>query len=99
MVASVLAAMRAASVEAAVGGNVSFVTHDRIDLRRLTGLVKLQRPVQIAMIGERQRVHTELFSTAYQLSDRTGTVQQTVVAVAMQMNKRRRQGGSLLANK
>ena len=50
--------------------------------------VELQRPVQIAVIGQRQRVHPVVRRALDQPVDRTGTVQQAVVAVAMQMTKR-----------
>ena len=53
-------------------------------------LIELQRPVQIAVVGERQGVHAQLFGPFDQLVDRAGPVQQAVMAVAMQMNKRRR---------
>ena len=56
-------------------------------------LIELQRPVQIAVIGERQRVHAQLFGPLDQLLDRAGAIEQAVMAVAMQMNKRRRGHG------
>ena len=61
----------------------------------LARLVELQRAVEIAVVGERQGVHAQLFGPRDQAFDRAGAVQQAVVAMAMQMNKRRRgHGGS-----
>ena len=51
-------------------------------------LVELERPVQVAVVGERQGVHALLFGPLDQLGDRAGAVEQAVVAVAMQMNER-----------
>ena len=53
-------------------------------------LVELQRAVQIAVVGQRQGVHAQRLGPLDQALDRRGAVQQAVVAVAMQMNKRRR---------
>ena len=43
--------------------------------------------MQIAMIGNRQRIHSVSLGTLQQLVDRAGPVKQTVVAVAMQMRE------------
>ena len=48
-------------------------------------LIELERPVQIAVIGERQGIHPQLFGPIDQLLDRAGAVEQAVMAVAMQM--------------
>ena len=57
---------------------------------RLARFVELERAVEIAVVGDRQRVHAQLFGPLDQPVDRAGSVEQAVVAVAMQMNKRRR---------
>ena len=53
-------------------------------------LVELERAVQIAVIRDRQRVHAQLFGPRDELIDRARSIEQTVMAVAMQMSKRRR---------
>jgi hypothetical protein len=49
------------------------------------------------MIGDRQGVHAQLFGPRHERINRAGPVEQAVVAMAMQVNKRRRgHGGSFL---
>ncbi len=48
------------------------------------------------MVGDRQRVHAQLFGAADHAFDRAGSIQKTVMAMAMQMSKRQRShSGSL----
>ena len=54
-------------------------------------LIELQRPVQIAVVGQGQGVHAGLWP-ARPGRDAAGSVQQAVMAVAMQMGK----GGVLI---
>ncbi len=49
--------------------------------------VKLQRAVQIAVVGQGQRIHAVIYGALDQPVNRTGTIEQAVVAVAMQMDK------------
>ena len=58
----------------------------------LAVLIELERAVQVAVVGDRQGVHAQLFGPLDQPVDRAGAVEQAVVAMAMQMNKRRRRG-------
>jgi hypothetical protein len=89
-------ALRAgAAIEAAARRDVRFVTDDRVDARIAAGGVKLQRAVEIAVVRDRQGVHAQLFGACDHGIDRAGAIQQAVVAMAMQMNKRRRGHGSL----
>ena len=56
--------------------------------------IEIERAVQIAVVGERQAVHAQLFGPIDQSLDRAGSVEQAEVAVAMQMNERRRAHGN-----
>ncbi len=58
-------------------------------------LVELERPVVIPVVGDCQRVHAKFIGPADHAFDRAGAVEQALVAVTMQMNKRRRGHGSL----
>ena len=44
------------------------------------------------MIGDRQGVHAQFFGSRDELVDRAGAVEQTVVAMAMEVNEWRRRG-------
>jgi hypothetical protein len=51
------------------------------------------------MIGDGERIHAQLFGAVDQRANRAGAVKQAEVAMAMEMNKRRRgHGGSFLGN-
>src|SRR5437764_454922 len=67
--------------------NIGLVTNDRVDPRLLALLVKLDRAVEVAVIGQRDRVHPQAFDVRDQLGNAVGPVEQTVVAVAMEMNE------------
>src|SRR4051812_34251879 len=83
------------SIESASRRHIRLVTNDGIDPLSPAGLVKLQSAVQISMIRDRQRVHAKLFGPRNKRIDRTGSIQQTVMTMAMQMSKwRRRHRGS-----
>ena len=73
--------------ESAIGSNIGFVPNDRIDLGGLGFAVEFQRPMQVAMVGERQSVHAAFFGTVDQFVNRSRAVQEAIVAVAMKMNK------------
>ena len=44
--------------------------------------------MQVAVIGQRQGIHSAFFCAVDQFIDRTGAIQQAVVAMAMKMDKR-----------
>jgi hypothetical protein len=50
-------------------------------------LIELQRAVQIAMVGEREGVHAQLFRAVHEPLNGTRSIQETVMAMTMQMNK------------
>ena len=80
-------------MEAAAGGDVGLEPEDRIDAQFLGRLIELQRPVQIAVIGQRQGGHPQGLRPFEQSADRAGPVQQAVVAMAMQMGEGKRAHG------
>ncbi len=48
------------------------------------------------MVGQRQRIHAQFFGPRNKIADRARPIQQTVMAMAMQMSKRRRSHGDSL---
>ena len=76
-------------MESAARGDVRLHAEDRVDAQFLGGLVELDRPVQISMIGQRQGRHSQGLRPFEQTSDGTGAVQQAVVAMTMQMGERK----------
>ena len=53
-------------------------------------LIEFQRPVQIAVVRQRQGVHPQGLGALQQVLDLAGSVQQAVMAMTVQMYKRRR---------
>ena len=83
-------------IEPAAGRYIRFVTNNRIDPHTFAGLIEFERAVQVSVVGDRQRVHAQLFRPIYEFINRARSIEQTVVAVAMQMSKwRRRHRGTL----
>ena len=95
MIAGFFATVGAALIEPTARCDVGFVADHWVDAFGLAGFVKLECTVEIAVVGERQGVHAEFFGPTHELFDWACSVEQTEMAMAMQMNKRRRQGGSL----
>ena len=89
VVAGLLRAAGVLLLKAAAGGDVGLVAHDRVDAHVLGRFVELQRPVQIAVVGQGQGVHAQLFGPLQQAGDFSGAVEQAVVAMAVQMGKGR----------
>ncbi len=88
VIAGRLAAGRPALVKATARGDVGFVADDRVDPRILRLAIELQRTVQVAVVGQRQRVHAVIDAAIDQFADVAGPVEQAVVAVAMQVGER-----------
>ena len=80
-------------VKAAAGGDVGLQAEDRIDAQFLGRLIELHRPVQIAVVRQRQGGHPQGLRPLQQPANRAGPVQEAVVAVAMQMGERKRAHG------
>ena len=74
-------------IEPAARGDVGLVAHNRVDVCIAALLIELQCAVQIAMVGERQRIHPQLFGPRDQRIDGAGAVQQAKVTMTMQMDK------------
>src|SRR4029079_16873289 len=78
------------TIQSAARRDIGFVSHNGIQTGPAAGLVELDRAVKIAMVGNRQGRHAQLFGPRHQLIDRARAVEQAVVSMAMQMGKRRR---------
>ena len=89
VIAGVLRAAGVFLVEAAGRGDIGLDAHDRVDAHILGRFVELQGPVQIAVVGQGQGVHAQLFGPLQQAGDFSGAVEKAVVAMAVQMGKRR----------
>ena len=76
-------------MESAAWRHVGFVTDNRLDSGPFGLLVELQGAKQIAVIGERQRVHAQRLGPVDQSFEPAGAVQQAEMAVAVKMDKRR----------
>jgi hypothetical protein len=85
-----------AAIEAAARRNIRFVADDRIEPRVAAGDVELERAVQVAVIGNRQGVHAQLFGPRDKRLDRARSIQEAVMAMAMQMSKWRRRHRKVL---
>ena len=77
------------ALEATIGSNIGLVAENRIDPGLAGRRVELERSVQIAVIGQGQGVHPQLFGPGHQLSDRAGPIEQAEMAVAVQMDEGR----------
>src|SRR5262249_24509769 len=82
-----VAAAAGFAMGAFAGGHVCFIADDRVEAGLAAPLIELDGPVEIAVIGERQRVHALLFGAGDELRNPAGAVKQAVMAVAMQMNE------------
>ena len=82
----------AAFLHGAIGAmrrrDVGFVADDGIDAVGGAFLVKLDRAEEIAVIGHGDRVHAERLGQLHQLRHAARAVEQAVMRVAMEMNKR-----------
>ena len=79
---------RRVAVAALLGGDVGLVADDRIDLVRLALVVELERPVEIAVVGDRHSVHAGPLHLLDEVGNPVGPVEQAVVRVAMKMDER-----------
>ena len=75
-------------VEAAAGGDIGLHAEDGVDAQLPGLLIELQRAVQVAVVGQSQGVHLQGLGAVQQRLDGAGPVQETVVAVAMEMGER-----------
>ena len=75
------------AVGAVAGGDVGLVADDRLDTHGGRLAVQLDGSVKVAVVGQSDRVHTELLDVPDQLGDAAGAVQEAVVTVAVEVDK------------
>jgi hypothetical protein len=78
---------RRPAVAAILGGDVGLVADDRIDVVGFALVVELERPVEVAVVGDRHRVHARGLHLGHERIDAVGPVKQAVVRVAVKMNE------------
>ena len=74
-------------LEAGRGRDIDLTADDRLDAHCLACAVKINAAVHYAVIGDRERIHTELFCTRSDLLYLSGSVEQTVLSMHMQVCK------------
>ena len=74
-------------VGAAAGGEVGLVPDDRLDAGLLALAVELDRPVQVAVVGDGAGGHAQRLGLGDQLGDAVGPVEQAVVGVAVEVRE------------
>ena len=77
-------------------GDVCLQAKDGIDGEFLGLLVEFHRAVQVSVIGQGQGIHPEGLGALEEIAYFSGPIQQAVMAVAMQMHKRRRGAHGIL---
>src|SRR5438094_9205741 len=75
------------------GGEIGLEAEDRPDLARPSLGVKLPRPVQVAVVGDGERVHAERLNPVEQFGDPVGAVEERVLAVGVEVNERHTASG------
>ncbi len=75
------------TLEPAVGGDVGFQADDRLDAGGFGLSEEFDGPVEVAVVGDRQRGHAEVLDPLDQLGNLAGAVEQAVVGVAVQVNE------------
>ena len=89
MVGDILAAVGGLLVLHRSGCDVDLATDDRLDLGLLGGLIELDRPEEISMVGQGDRRHAEFGRLSDELFHPDCTIQQRIFAVHMEMDERR----------
>ena len=77
------------AVVPAVARDVGLDADDRLDARLACGDVKVDRAVQGAVIGERQRRHLQLFRARHEIAHAREPVEQAVLAVRVEVDELR----------
>ena len=75
------------TVEAAVARDVRLDTHDGFDARVAAERVEVDRSVERAVIGERERGHPKRFRARYQVGETGQPVEQAVLAVRVKVDE------------
>jgi hypothetical protein len=79
--------LAAALLPAVPGGQVRLVADDRVDAALLALGVELDRPVQVAVVGDGAGGHAQLLGLLDQLGDAVEAVQQGVVGVQVEVGE------------
>ena len=74
-------------MEARAGRQVRFVADDRVDAAIFASGVKLDGPVEVAVVGDRAGVHAEGFGLLHQFGDAVEAVEEAIVSVQVQMGE------------
>ncbi len=74
-------------VKAAFGGDIQFAADDRFDSVLIGMLIKIDRPVKIAMIGHRNGGHLIFFCLLKKVIETNRAVEETVLGMNVKMNK------------
>ena len=69
------------------GRNIDLAADNRLDVRCLACAVKIYAAVHYAVICDRERIHTELLRPRSDLLYLSGSVEQTVLSMHMQVCK------------
>jgi hypothetical protein len=70
------------------GRDVSLASDDRFDPGALRFLIKFDRSVQVAMIGNRNRRHLEFDRSSHEILHPDGTIEERVLGVKVEVNER-----------
>ena len=74
---------RSVAIAQGLWRDVSLATDDRLNAGPFRGLVKLDRPVEIAVISNRNRRHSEFRSFSDQLFRSNRSIKQRILGVTM----------------
>src|SRR2546426_762326 len=83
----------ALTLVAVAEGEVRLEAEDGPDLARPGLGVELPRPVQVAVVGDRERVHAQRLDPVEQFGDPVGAVEEGVLAVGVEVNERHTASG------
>ena len=75
-------------IKAGACGNIDFAPDDGLDTRLFCRLIKLHTAVHHAVVGAGNGGLSALFYAIHQLVNAAGTIQQAVLCVDVQMDKR-----------
>ena len=76
-------------IKTRTGGEIGLQTDNRLQAVLLTNLIKLNRAVEIAVIGDGERRHLVLLGEPNHLVNFREAVQERVIGVIVEVNKRR----------
>src|SRR6516164_3156985 len=83
-----VAALAGLALGPLAGGDVDLVANDRVETGRSALAVELDGAVEVAVIGDGQRVHAQRLDARNQLGDAAGAVEEAVVRVTVQVDER-----------